>query len=166
MRHTPRGPVVMLLADRLTAAQTIGQWRPGHLSERVVTQTLLRTFVAHHEAAKREVKHILLKKKKRKIQAEIWNAEFLQPLTHILMNLITFLNTIFTVKRIFWEINITDLPGTFICASRYFSKLLLKHDGSLPVREHNSINILFIEKHVLKGPLTIKATFGVSCSMN
>lgn len=35
-------------------------------------------------------------------------------------------------KEIFQEIEITDLPGIFICGIRYFSNTLLKQNGSLP----------------------------------
>lgn len=98
----------MPLADRPAAEQTIGRWSPGHLSERVVTQTLLITLVAHHEAAKRHVKHTLLKKNQKKTEYNIYS------------------------KEIFQEIKITDLPGIFICGICYFSNTLLKQNGSLP----------------------------------
>lgn len=137
----------MLLADRPTAEQTIGRWRPGHLSERVVTQTLLRTLVAHREAAEPQVKHTLWKQKSLNLKA----------LVHILMI------TILTVKRISQEINIPDLPGTFRCAKDPTKARCLTPS---PCDKIYSINILFIEWHVLKGPLTIKATCGVSCCMN
>lgn len=69
----------MLLADRPRAEQAIGQWGPGHLSESVVTQTLLITFVAHREAAKREVKHIRLKKLKKKSRLKYEMLNFCKP---------------------------------------------------------------------------------------
>lgn len=147
----PWGPVVMLLADRATVEQTIGWWSPRHLSEHVVTQTLLITFVA---AAKREVKYIPLKKIK--IQKKMLNFCSHPPAhTDEFKNNFEYKQRLLIFLELFYTYKLFFKDPTY---ARWLT--------SSPCDKIYSINILFIEWHILKGPLTIKATWSVSCIMN